>query len=81
MKGLALVNLLEKNLATFDAEKKDRHLHGKHDNADTPAIYQVAITWLLIRLHDNFWSEVARGTTHGLSDRSQVDSGQSKPRN
>jgi hypothetical protein len=64
---------------TFDAEKKKgRHLHGEYDNADAPAIHQVAITWLLIRLHDNFWGEVARGTTHSLLDRGQVDLGQSE---
>lgn len=52
----------------FDAEEKGGHLHGEHDNANTPAVHQVAITRLLIRLHDNFRCEIARGATHGLSD-------------
>ena len=63
----------------FDAEKKNCHLHGENDNPDTPAIHQVAITWLLIRLHDNFRSEVARGATHSLLDRGQINSRQSEP--
>ena len=70
MNGLVFDSLKGKNTVTQIVKTpQTTNAHGEHNDADTPAIDQLIVAFM-IELRDNFWCEITRCATHGLQGAS-----------